>query len=61
MKGLKSTWRMAPLILRSTLAGALTRILMHDDVQVRCARPSRPFHETHTHTHTHSVLQSFII
>ena len=42
VKGLKSTWRMAPLILRTTLAGALTRILMHDDVQARALAPPPP-------------------
>lgn len=34
VKGLKSTWRMAPLILRSTMSAALRRILMHSDVPV---------------------------
>lgn len=42
VKGLKSSWRMAPLILRTTLAGALTRILMHDDVQARALPPPHP-------------------
>lgn len=35
VKGLKSMWRMAPGILRSTLGGAVHRIILDDDVEVR--------------------------
>ena len=34
VKGLKSMWRMAPGILRSTLGGAVHRIILDDDVEV---------------------------
>ena len=56
VKGLKSTWRMAPLILRTTLAGALTRILMHADVHVRAAALVPHSSVSPTQHHARSVM-----
>lgn len=38
VKGLKSMWRQTAPILRTTLHGALVRIIMQEDV--RCGKPS---------------------
>lgn len=51
VKGLKSIWRQSPGILRTTLGGAVKRIILQDDVSVRSPPP-------HPSTYCHQAAVS---